>query len=105
MTTTYKIISAEEIMNTDWDAEVKKQIVIRGKDIVMVEMDYALPLSDLDTHKKLLDWIYHLIGKVWFTKDMLDYFIRLVVKENNLDLYGKGRINEKRIVKMENENG
>lgn len=48
---------------------------------------YWIELTRIKTHRDLLEWVHHLNGKVWVTKEVLDDFIEAVFSYRKWTLY------------------
>jgi hypothetical protein len=48
---------------------------------------YWIELDRINTHRDLLEWVHHLNGKVWVTKEVLDDFIEAVFSYRKWTLY------------------
>ena len=69
--------------------KLDSKIYIEDDYIVLnIDYKYFIELDRCDTPNKLLHWIYHLLGKVWMTTELLENFIVKVAKYHNFDIYG-----------------
>src|SRR5690242_18190129 len=48
---------------------------------------YRVPLSDCDTHAKILGWAIHLSEKIWISKDVLAHFMEIACEHHGLDAH------------------
>lgn len=87
---TVKLIDAVDLMAR---AEAQQRLIdelvrIENGHIVFTQQNYWIDLKQVRTHKKLVAWTEHLLGKEWMTRHMLRAFITKVGKANGLNIYG-----------------
>jgi len=74
-------------MNSEQEPPVN--IHIRANSIEFDDF-YEIPFDRIDTHEKLVRWIFHLHRKTWFTADLAGKFIKAVSLRNNWQIYMHG---------------
>ena len=65
-------------------------VKIEGGQIGLKDGDhysYWIELTRINTPRDLLEWVHHLNGKVWVSKELLDDFIEAVFKYRDWTLY------------------
>ncbi len=68
-------------------AELNKHVSIQGDFIVInVHYEYIIELTRCDSYEKILGWVHHLCEKTWMTTSLIEKFIEVAVKANNLDI-------------------
>lgn len=91
-TNRFKLLSGADI-DERYEKRMKKlrgQVVIEAEQIGFPKYDYWIKLNRINSYKKLVGWITHLIEKEWITQDMLAEFIRKAGSRNGLDIHGEG---------------
>jgi hypothetical protein len=53
---------------------------------------YDIPLSDLQTERGILRWTYHLAGKTWITREMLDDFMRTALEVSGINIHAESKL-------------
>jgi len=56
----------------------------------MFDEFYEIPFDRLDTHEKLVRWIFHLHSKSWFTTELAGKLIQIVSHRNKWPIYMNG---------------
>lgn len=84
-----QIADVDEVMKraTEQEKELQKIVTVSDGEIVInVAYPYKVALDRCDSHEKILGWVLHLSPKTWMTKDVLERFVRVAVRENGLDV-------------------
>jgi hypothetical protein len=57
-----------------------------------IEFDdfYEIPFKRIDTHEKLVRWIYHLQSKSWFSQKLARQMIEAVSSKHGWQIYMQG---------------
>jgi hypothetical protein len=72
---------------TSRQEELERIVSIQGDHIVInVCYEYNISLSECTTHEQILRWVYHLCGKTWMTPPVLERFIAVACRANELEL-------------------
>ena len=72
------------------DYEVPELVKIEKGEIGFKDGDhfsYWVELSRIPNHEALIEWIHHLMGKNWVTKEMLEQFIEKVCSHRKWGIY------------------
>ena len=70
--------------------ELKQQCYLSDGVIVLnVGAEYFVELKRTNTKAKILNWVHHLSGKSWMTKELLRRFIELSCQANRLKPWGE----------------
>ena len=62
-------------------------IEIEG-DCVIIDGHYEIELHQIDSHEKLLRWIFHLSQKTWVTATLIRRLCEIAAAQNGWNLYG-----------------
>ena len=55
---------------------------------VIIDDHYEIQLHQIDTHEKLLRWIFHLSQKTWVTATVIRRLCEIAADQNGWNLYG-----------------
>jgi hypothetical protein len=55
---------------------------------VIIDGHYEIELHQIDTHEKLLRWIFHLSQKTWMTATVIRSICEIASSSNEWNLYG-----------------
>lgn len=53
--------------------------------VVSVSYEYNIPLSECDTHERIIKWAWQLSEKNWASKEIVMTFIRVACTHHNLE--------------------
>lgn len=70
-----------------YDLETPVLVRIEDKQIGLLADNYWIELDRIKTRAALLEWVHHLLGKNWVTKEMLEQFIEQVHTYRKWKLY------------------
>ena len=76
-------ISATELMNMTFEPLV----TVKNGYFVLPD-GYEIECSRIMNYKQLVQWLWHLSGKTWFTGDLPSDFIECVAQHRKLDIHG-----------------
>jgi hypothetical protein len=74
-------------MNSDHEQAVALHI---HEDSIEFDDFYEIPFDRIDTHEKLVRWIYHLHRKSWFSADLAGQMIRAASLKHNWPIHMHG---------------
>lgn len=85
---TYKVFSVGEIMALPPDPDIKKVVVDDGWITLNFQYPYEIDLNRISTPLHLVNWVAHLCGKTWMTRDRVYYFVEAVCKAKRWKIHG-----------------
>ena len=86
-----KFISAGELLKMKFPAREYKYVqFIKQRNSIMVDGSYEIELSRCQSAKACLDWIHQLHEKPWFTVEMHEEFIDILLKKIPTKLWAGG---------------
>jgi len=75
----------EEAATADFD--LSRKVYVDGSKIVLAEGgSYEISLARCNTYEKITRWSLHLAEKNWMTLEVLNRFILLAIKGNELEI-------------------
>lgn len=88
----FRLLTSEDL-DAIWKEHrerMARQVVVEDEYIGFPEHDYWVKLNRINSYKKLVGWVTHLLEKGWATSEMMLEFIERAGRRNRLDVHGDG---------------